>query len=342
MKKVYIQRANENWIVDWMCDDFTKHVMHRFDLKVVNSYVDADVIWLLADWCWNQIPHAILASKFVVTTVHHIVPETFTGQTFQDFKLRDNVTDVYHVFSQRSKEFLQQHTSKPIEVIKYWVSGRFPALFSSTGSKINPAELSKLEARKFLQGYTHQAGQMLPEDAFVIGSFQRDTLGNSIGTGEFLPKLEKGPDIFCDYIERVAATTPNLHVLLAGWRRQYVINRLNAANIPFTFIELRGHGIMQPMYRALDLYVVSSRCEGGPQALLEAGYFNVPTITTPVGIAEQVLPPTSIAKACDADALLQVTATVPDVKSMLLSNLDSTYFPKVLRPYVELLTSANR
>jgi glycosyltransferase involved in cell wall biosynthesis len=40
--------------------------------------------------------------------------------------------------------------------------------------------------------------------------------------------------------------------------------------------------------------MVTSRCEGGPQALLEASAMRVPIVSTPVGIAEIILAPESI------------------------------------------------
>lgn len=56
---------------------------------------------------------------------------------------------------------------------------------------------------------------------------QRDTEGSSIASGNFLPKLEKGPDVFCDIVEMYNKThSKDIHVVLAGWRRQYVIDRL--------------------------------------------------------------------------------------------------------------------
>ena len=42
------------------------------------------------------------------------------------------------------------------------------------------------------------------------------------------------------------------------------------------------------MYCASDLYVVGSRHEGGPQALLEAPATMTPIVTTDMGIARQV------------------------------------------------------
>ena len=43
------------------------------------------------------------------------------------------------------------------------------------------------------------------------------------------------------------------------------------------------------MYSASDLYIVSSRHEGGCQAILECAYKNVPIISRDVGIASKIL-----------------------------------------------------
>ena len=48
---------------------------------------------------------------------------------------------------------------------------------------------------------------------------------------------------------------------------------------------------LRQMYCALDLYVISSRYEGGPQSALEASGMKVPIISTDVGMVSKVLHP---------------------------------------------------
>ena len=48
------------------------------------------------------------------------------------------------------------------------------------------------------------------------------------------------------------------------------------------------------MYSALDLYVVGSRVEGGPQSIIECGMTNTPIVSTDVGIASNFLSSNSI------------------------------------------------
>lgn len=122
----------------------------------------------------------------------------------------------------------------------------------------------------------------LPESALIIGSFQKD--GEGWGEGR-KPKLIKGPDIFCEGVVRLKQSFPNLHVLLTGPARGYVKQRLQAAHIPFTHILVDTYEAMPDYYRALDLYLMTSREEGGPKAILESLACGVPCLATRTGIA---------------------------------------------------------
>jgi hypothetical protein len=76
----------------------------------------------------------------------------------------------------------------------------------------------------------------------------------------------------------------------------------------------------------LNLYAVTARQEGGPQALIECALTNTPVVCTPVGIAEQVLP----ASAINDDVSL-ATPAVP--------NVDGWQLPQGFQPYRDLLAS---
>ena len=197
-------------------------------------------------------------------TVHHIVPDKFDSTKLRSFQFRDQFVDAYHVPNAKTAQMVNQLTDKPIFVSSYWYDP----------DSWQPAE--KTECRNSLN---------IPLDKFIIGSFQRDTEG-----GTKNPKLEKGPDLFCDYVEKIK-DEKDVHVLLGGWRREYVIDRLQNANIPFTFFEKVSLDKLRIMYGACDLYVVASRFEGGPQAILEASAMKVPIISRDVGIANNVLEP---------------------------------------------------
>jgi glycosyltransferase involved in cell wall biosynthesis len=120
----------------------------------------------------------------------------------------------------------------------------------------------------------------IPNEARVIGSFQKDGIG--WGEGDE-PKLIKGPDIFLEIIGKLKAEVPDLFVLLSGPARGYVKNGLAKLGVPYKHIYLKDYRQVSDLYDALDLYIIASREEGGPKAALEAMAKGVPLVTTAVG-----------------------------------------------------------
>lgn len=271
--KIFCHIPRENWFGDRYGAEYKIHSGH----SVTHSDLNCDLIWLLANWCWKQIPQQVLQNKKVVCTIHHIVPEKFNDTSKYDFALRDRFVDAYHVPCKKTKDFISQYTKKPIHEICYWV---------------NPDMWPMHNKQEMKNAYS------LPTNKLIIGSFQRDTEGSDLIT----PKLEKGPDKFCDYVENIKNSGIEPFVLLNGWRRQYVINRLKNANIDFFYKELPPLDEVSKMYSACDLYVVGSRHEGGPQSILECGVSKVPIVSTDVGIAKNILSDNCIfdvGKNCD-------------------------------------------
>ena len=126
----------------------------------------------------------------------------------------------------------------------------------------------------------------VPETAFVVGSFQKD----GVGWGEGLePKLIKGPDVLVDALARLQERAPELFVLLTGPARGWVRRELERRQIPFRHVLARSRRELAAAYHALDAYVVASRQEGGPKAVLEAMATGVPLVTTRVGQAADLV-----------------------------------------------------
>lgn len=126
----------------------------------------------------------------------------------------------------------------------------------------------------------------LPQSAVVIGSFQKD--GQGWGQG-LEPKLIKGPDVLCETLSLLKHRIPELHVLLTGPARGYVMKRLREIDQPYTHHYLDRYADVGLYYQALDAYVVASRQEGGPKAVLEAMSSGVPIVSTRVGQAMDII-----------------------------------------------------
>lgn len=125
----------------------------------------------------------------------------------------------------------------------------------------------------------------IPENKIIIGSFQKDGVGWESG---FEPKLIKGPDIFCE-VAKSLNEAYDIHVFLTGPARGYVKKQLEDNNIPYTHKFLDNYLDIVECYNILDLYLVTSRAEGGPQAILEGMATGVPLVTTNVGIVPLVV-----------------------------------------------------
>lgn len=122
----------------------------------------------------------------------------------------------------------------------------------------------------------------IPANAFVLGSFQKD----GIGWGEGVePKLIKGPDVLVKTLRALKGRIPELFVLLCGPARGFVKRGLTEAGVPFCHVHAKNFEEIAPLYHALDAYLVTSRQEGGPKAVLESMASGVPLVTTRVGQA---------------------------------------------------------
>jgi glycosyltransferase involved in cell wall biosynthesis len=133
---------------------------------------------------------------------------------------------------------------------------------------------------------TARAALGLPRSAFVVGSFQKDGDGWGPGT---VPKLVKGPDVLLAALERLRELVPELTLLLSGPARGFVRSGLERLGIPFVHVQPAGYAEVASLYHALDAYLVTSRQEGGPRAVLEAMATGVPLVSTRVGQATDLV-----------------------------------------------------
>ncbi len=144
---------------------------------------------------------------------------------------------------------------------------------------------------------------MIPEGSICIGSFQKD--GDGWGEG-LKPKLIKGPDIFCEVVKRLRKDFP-VFVLLTGPARGFVKEKLKEAGIPFAHFYPRDVLKIPYYYRALDLYLITSRTEGGPKALMESFAMCIPVVSTDVGMVHDIAINGQNAMISPVDDILDLT-----------------------------------
>lgn len=123
------------------------------------------------------------------------------------------------------------------------------------------------------------------EDEFVIGSFQKDGIGWKEG---FKPKLIKGPDLFVEVL-KILSKRIKIKVMLTGPARGFVKNQLRLNNISYSHVYLDSQENICDYYKVLDLYLITSREEGGPKGIVEGLSSGIPVASTNVGMARDII-----------------------------------------------------
>jgi glycosyltransferase involved in cell wall biosynthesis len=126
----------------------------------------------------------------------------------------------------------------------------------------------------------------------------RESLGiaaNAIVVGFFAKKSSnerdrKGTDIFAAAVQELSGDLPELAVLIIGPGWDDLVARLEASGVKCAWLPfVRDAARMPEMFQVLDFYWVTARIEGGPVTLLEGMSTGVCCITTPVGLAKELV-----------------------------------------------------
>ena len=257
----------------WICDELKSEFMDTFPDNTTNDPFEAGIIWYLAPWRYRYCPpglslndwYKMLKYKKVVCTQHH-VDKNKLEELKPQFNFMNKFSDKIHAICDKTKNDVEKH-------LKIDKTNIFTKLLWANAS--NFTHMNKTEMRNKYN---------FKEDAYLIGSFQKDTEGKN-----GLPKLSKGPDIFIKIIKDMYKTNKNIEVVLTGLRREYLLSELTLLGINYHYYDMVSLEEVNELYNCLDLYLVSSRCEGGPRSIIEAGLTKTPIISTDVGIASKLM-----------------------------------------------------
>ena len=263
--KIYLNKLSESWVVDRFRNEW-----YQYNQNISSKYLNqADIVWIISPWVWKEKNFKKLKNKKIIYSIYHIEEDFKNKEQIAKFKEIDSKINAYHVISQKTKSELEKYTDKQIFYAPFWV---------------NQNSFYNIPDKEFLKEKLN-----IPKEKFLIGSFQRDSEGSNVK----LPKLIKGPDRLVE-IYKSFSLKRDIHIILSGKRRDYIINKLNDIGVPFTYFEMASFETLNELYNILDLYIVASRIEGGPQAILECAVTKTPIISTDVGIASEILDKKSI------------------------------------------------
>ena len=274
-KKIFYIVEPINWVTNWEGKYITENIKNLYNVPATLLRMSRRRISRVEE----QILHfgsrnTYLPANYVYVNKNNTVVLTWYHGTDQDLeyiRLLPRVSkklDIIHTSCSITREQLIKWGAegKKIKVIPIGID---TGLFKKTG------DLEKRHIRKKLG---------IPDNSICVGSFQKD--GNGWGEGN-TPKLVKGPDIFCEVIQRLKTKYP-VFVLLTGPARGYVKKRLSSKNIAFRHFYFRNYLNIVNFYKAIDLYIITSRAEGGPKALIESFASGVPVVSTDVGMVHDI------------------------------------------------------
>jgi len=267
--KLIIKSDNSNWVFDSIKNEKIE-IFKKINIEVVNDR-----------FFYNSKKQCVFylskydVLKYINNNSHKIAFSYFHG----DPRLNNKNNVLFKKIINNINKISKIHVSNSIMQSILLDEGVDDCKIHKIPISININNFNSLTKEK---KYDLKRQLQIPLDKKIIGSFQKDGIGWKNGN---LPKYEKGPDIFIKSLVELNKKNKNIHVLLTGPSRGYVINELKKNNISFTYLKFVNYHLMQNYYNLIDLYIVTSREEGGPRSILESMATRTPIISTKVGQA---------------------------------------------------------
>lgn len=280
------------------------------------SLEQAEVVHCVWEWPLLHLPEEVLAGKRILCHICNDLPRTYE----QACMIHAGRVGLWIPISRMTERQLgalkQRHAYVPYAV----------------DVRVFTAEIPAGQSGKSLREQ-----YAIPPDRFVISNFMRDTLGADMR----VPKDQKGVELFLEIACLLHKRGLPVHILLAGPRRHWIRARFRERGIPFTFVgnEIDGDdnstnilnsAKINLLYHASDLHLVTSRWEGGPRAILEAAATQTPILSTPVGLAPDVLESESLFQSVDEGAVI----IERHIKNRVLDQTVDLQFQRVMQNHV--------
>lgn len=283
IKKIKILgRDNVGWSVDKDRQNVEYFISKINNIRLINNFFRVNLLFFV--W-YNQIYRLryflFLYKKIFNKKIIAVITNDITGYYDKFLKLK-NIVDFWISPSNKVSKFLDNNKSNYFQ-IPFYVS---PEIFY-------PINKDKKEIAKKLKINYKDI-----ENKILIGSFQRDSLGGDLNR----PKWQKNPDLLISVMEKLGRERAVL--VLAGPRRHYIIKQCEKNNIKYIFLgnydfieknkdDIKDNNIEEEkinlLYNLIDFYIVSSKSEGGPKAIIESLLTKTRIFSTRVGLAEDFL-----------------------------------------------------
>lgn len=273
------------WSIDRDHNYLSYFVSLMRNTKETNSFLKANIyffVWYVV--LLRPIGHLVRLMRLVHIKKRIIAVVTNDIRNYERLFLRlSRIVDLWIAPNQKVFFFLKNHGVQ-VSLLPFYTS---PKEF------YRKADLAVLREKYLGKKWSEH----FLSRRIIIGSFQRDSLGNDL----MKPKWQKNPDLLIEICKKIKN---DVLLVLAGPRRHYIINQCRKYGILYIFIgdelyidenkddlavnNLPYH-IINDLYNIIDLYLVCSVSEGGPKAIIESSLSKTLIFSTDVGFAKEYL-----------------------------------------------------
>lgn len=256
----------------WIIGDMGKQIMARFGGKYDFLFVTEGILERRPELLKTIVPavdaiHCLNESSIelfrdidstslppIATWIHHVTVWSPSHQ------LAVERSDVLTVCTSTWQQYLDSRTA-----------GRVPTIRVPHG--VDASFFSPREADPKRFG--------VPQGSFVVGF-----LGNK---GSDSDQGRKGTDVLFTVIRKLATHIKNLHVVLGGpgWERE--LAELTSAGVSASATGYIRKADLPDLYSVLDVYLLTSRVEGGPCTVFEAMACETSVVATRVGAVPELI-----------------------------------------------------
>ena len=285
----------------WIIGDMGKQIIARFGHKYDFYFVPESLLERRPELLQTLVPaidaiHCLNESSVhlfrnfdpaqlppIATWIHHVTTWS------PDHQLAIDLSAALTVCTHGWKEYLEKRVSRdiPVTVVPHGVDSK---IFQR--KKIDPSRFG------------------IPDGRFVLGF-----VGSK---GSDLDRGRKGIDVLLDVIRKAASRLPNLHVVLGGPGWEKDVGDLTAQGISASATGYIRKSDLPALYSALDVYLQTSRVEGGPCTVFEAMACETVVVSTRVGAVPELI----------VDGVNGYSAEVDDSQSLLSAIVALDQFPE--------------
>lgn len=284
----------------WVIGEMAKQIIARFGTKYDFYLVPGSVL--------DRRPDLLKAMVPAVDLIHILSDDRI--ELFRDYDvntLPPIITWIHHITEWSAEQQKSTELSAALTTCTpAWkrdldarVSNRIPVTVVPHG----------VDTKFFCRRPVNKSRFGIPEGRFVVGF-----LGNK-GSDDH---GRKGTDVLLEVARRSAAQVANLHLVLGGpgWDRE--IDDLKAIGISASSTGYLRKEDVPNLYSALDVYLLTSRVEGGPCTVLEAMACETAVVSTRVGAVPGWI----------QDGVNGFSADVGDVEGLVAAIVDLAHSPE--------------